>query len=70
MSKIIARIKTEPAVFISFIGALVSLGATYTAGTMDLQAGVMALVTIVVGFVVRSQVVPVSKVVGSNALES
>ena len=56
-----ARLKSEPAVVIAFIAA--SLGLAVAFGfemSVEKQASIMALVTVVLGFVTRSQVSPVA----------
>ena len=54
------RIKAEPAVVISFVGALLALAVAFGFHlTADQTAALMAVVTLAVGFVTRSQVSPV-----------
>ena len=56
----LARIKAEPAVVISFVGALIALAVAFGFHlTTDQTAALMAVATLAVGFVTRSQVSPV-----------
>jgi len=56
----LARIKAEPAVVISFVGALLALAVAFGFHlTADQTATLMAVATLLVGFVTRSQVSPV-----------
>jgi len=60
MTTMLARIKAEPAVVISFVGALIALAVAFGFHlTADQTAALMAVATLAVGFVTRSQVSPV-----------
>jgi len=52
-------VKTEPAVIISLVAAILALAAAFGLPlTQDQTAAVMAVVTIVAGLVIRSKVTP------------
>jgi len=54
-----AKIKTEPAVVVSLVAALLSLAAAFNLPlTQEQTAAVMAVVTILAGLVTRSKVTP------------
>ena len=54
------RLKSEPAVVISFVGAVLALLVSFGfALTKEQTVALMAVVTLGVGFVTRSQVTPV-----------
>lgn len=68
MNAVLARVKAEPAVIISFVGALLALAVAFGFHlSADQTAALMGVVTLTVGFVTRSQVspkAPVPPVVG------
>ena len=57
----LARIRTEPALVLALVGALIALVISFGFKLSPEQVGgIMALVSAVLGIVVRSQVTPVT----------
>lgn len=68
MNAIIDKIRREPAVFFTLVAAALGLGAAFGLDLSKEQTGaVMAFVTAVVGFIVRSQVTPTVSVGAAEA---
>lgn len=68
MREILDKIRREPAVFFTFVAALLGLGASFGLDLSKEQTGaIMAFVTAVVGFIVRSQVTPTVSVGAAEA---
>lgn len=59
VGQIVALIRREPAVAFAAVGAVLQIAAAVAGGGMDVQEGVQAVVTVLVGVLIRAKVSPV-----------